>query len=296
MQLQSYAADRRSSGAAFRFALADMLGRMNACPSCGAPTLGSDLFCASCGTRLQDEADRSCPRCGAPVGSDDRHCRRCGTALSADETQAIPVRGEAAGASTRPADRKGSVHDTQALPAAAVPAEPYLAPRSWGPEPAAHEPEAGTYREAAPPRERGFPVGAIIALVAAMVVVASGFLEWRADALGGGTAADIPLRFLVNPRADARPGDITVALLLLGLGTAGAIAALVSILIPWLRFLRRVIGGFTLLVPVVFVVRTELALRFFAGEHPFLDSIGRGVWLCAIAAVVEMVAGRWFRR
>lgn len=236
----------------------------------------------------------ACPSCGAPVDADDRYCRRCGTALAADDTQAIPLGGEA-GASTRSAGRQGSVHDTQALPAA-VPAEPYLAPRSWGPEPAAHEPEAGTYREAAPPRERGFPVGAIIALVAAIVVVASGFLEWRAEALGGGTAADIPLRFLVNPKADARPGDITVALLLLALGTAGAIAALVSILIPWLRFLRRVIGGFTLLVPVVFVVRTELELRFFAGEHPFLDSIGRGVWLCAIAAVVEMVAGRWFRR
>jgi hypothetical protein len=139
-------------------------------------------------------------------------------------------------------------------------------------------------------------VGAIIALLAAILVVVSGFLEWRAEALGGGTGADIPIRFLVNPRADARAGDITVALLLLGLGTAGAIAALLSILLPWLRFLRRVIGGLTLLVPVVFVVRTELTLRFFAGEHPFLDSIGRGVWLCAGAAVVEVVAGRWFRR
>jgi len=126
--------------------------------------------------------------------------------------------------------------------------------------------------------------------------VASGFLEWRAEALGGGTAADIPLRFVANPRADARQGDITVALLLLGLGTVGAIAALLSILVPWLRFLRRLIGAFTLIVPVVFVVRTELTLRFFAGEHSFLDSIGRGVWLCAIAAMVEMVAGRWFRR
>jgi hypothetical protein len=47
---------------------------------------------------------------------------------------------------------------------------------------------------------------------------------------------------------------------------------------------------------VVFVVRTELTLRFFAGEHPFLSSIGRGVWLCAVAAFVEVVAGRWFRR
>jgi hypothetical protein len=269
---------------------------MNACPSCGAPTLQSDLFCASCGTRLRGGADRSCPRCGAPVAAGDRHCRRCGNLLSADDTQAVPVRGEAAGANPHPTDREGTGFDTQALPAASVPAEPYLAPRSWGPEAAVEEPEGGPSPEAATPRRRGAPVGAIIALVAAIVVVVSGFLEWRAEVLGGGTAADIPLRFVANPEADARPGDITVALLLLGLGTAGAIVALLSILVPWLRFLRRLIGAFTLLVPVVFVVRTELTLRFFAGDQPFLDSIGRGVWLCAVAAVIEMVAGRWFRR
>jgi hypothetical protein len=242
------------------------------------------------------EAMNACPSCGAPVDSDDRYCRRCGTTLSADDTQAIPIRGSTPEHNPRPPGGAGSTFDTQALPAAAEPSEPYLVPRSWGPEPAAEEAEGEAYQEAAAPRRRGFPVGAILALVAAIVVVASAFLEWRAETLGGGTAADIPLRFLFNPRADARPGEITVALLLLGLGTAGAIAALLSILLPWLRFLRRVIGGLTLLVPVVFVVRTELTLRFFAGEHPFLDSIGRGVWLCAGAAVVEVVAGRWFRR
>jgi hypothetical protein len=139
-------------------------------------------------------------------------------------------------------------------------------------------------------------VGAIIALIAAAAVVASGFMEWRAEALGGGTAADIPLRFLADPEANARPGDITIALVLLGLGTLGALAALVSMVVPWLRFARRVIGGFTLLVPLVFVIRSELALRFLSGDHPFLDSIGRGVWLCAIAAIAEIAAGRWFRR
>jgi hypothetical protein len=232
----------------------------------------------------------ACPSCGASVDADDRYCRRCGTNLSADETQAV------AGANPRPPDREGSVFDTQALPAASVPAEPYLAPRSWGPEPGAEQPEGETYPEAASARRQGVPVGAIIALVAAIVVVASGFLEWRAEALGGGTAADIPIRFLANPRADARAGDITVALLLLGLGTAGAIAALLSILLPWLRFLRRLIGALTLLVPVVFVVRMDFTLRFFGGDHPFLASIGPGVWVCAVAAVIELVAGRWFRR
>jgi hypothetical protein len=265
---------------------------MNACPSCGAPTLDSDLFCASCGTRLRGDADGSCPRCGSPVGPGDRHCRRCGAFLAPDDTQAIPV----AGANPRSIDQEVRSHDTQALPAASEPAEPYLAPRSWAPPREAEELEGELEPEAPPARRGRAPVGALIALIAAIVVVASGFLEWRAEILGGGTAADIPLRFLLDPRADARPGDITVALLLLGLGTAGAIAALLSILLPALRFLRRVVGGLTLIVPVVFVVRTELTLRFFAGEHPFLDSIGLGVWLCAGAAVVEVVAGRWFRR
>jgi hypothetical protein len=265
---------------------------MNACPSCGAPTLDSDLFCASCGTRLPGDRDGSCPRCGSPVGPGDRHCRRCGAFLAPDDTQAFPV----AGGNPRSIDQEERSYDTQALPAASEPAEPYLAPRSWAPQQEAEELEAGPEHEAAPARRGRAPVGALIALVAAIVVVASGFLEWRAEVLGGGTAADIPLRFLFDPRADARPGDITVALLLLGLGTAGAIAALLSILLPALRFLRRVIGGLTLIVPVVFAVRTELTLRFFGGEHSFLDSIGRGVWLCAGAAVVEIVAGRWFRR
>ena len=269
---------------------------MNACPSCGAPVLDSDLFCASCGNRVHDETDSSCPNCGAPVSAGDRHCRRCGTPLPESETGATPGSREATEANPRSARRPDSPFDTQALPASSIPADPYLAPRSWGPEPAVEEAEGEAYREAPAPRRREAPVGAIIALLAAIVVVASAFLEWRAEALGGGTAADIPLRFLANPEADARPGEITVALVLLGLGTVGAIAALLSVLVSWLRVLRRLIGAFTLLVPVVFVVRSELALRFFGGDHPFLDSIGRGVWLCAIAAVVEMVAGRWFRR
>jgi hypothetical protein len=127
-------------------------------------------------------------------------------------------------------------------------------------------------------------------------VVASAFLDWRAEALGGGSAADIPLRFLTNAKADARPGELTIALVLLGLGTLGALAALLSMLVPGFRFVRRLIGGLTFLVPLVFVVRSELALRFLSGEHSFLDSIGRGVWVCAVAAAVEIAAGRWFRR
>lgn len=271
-----------------------MLDRMDACPSCGAPALGSDVFCASCGTRLREDADKPCPKCGAPIGIGDRHCRRCGTVLSGGVTRAIPVPRQPPVSNPRPADRSGAGFDTQALPVAAIPAEPYLPPRSWGPELLEEEAEEAPYREAA--ARRGVPGGAIIALVAALAVVASGFLDWRAGALGGGTAADIPLRFLANPRADARAGDVTIALILLGLGTLGAIVALLSILLPRLRFLRRLIGAFTLLVPVVFVIRSELTLRFLSGEHSFLDSIGRGVWVCAIAAVVEIVAGRWFRR
>ncbi|MGH2683665.1 MAG: zinc ribbon domain-containing protein [Actinomycetota bacterium] len=263
---------------------------MNVCPSCGSPTLDSDVFCASCGTRLQADTERSCPKCGAPVSAADRHCRRCGTVLDGDQTQGIPIGGDTTG--TAPA--RDQDHDTQLLPAASR-ADPYLAPRSWAPEPEPEGPKELRYGEP-PARRRETPVGAIVALLAAVAVVASGFLEWRAEALGGGTAADIPLRFLADPRAEAGPGDVTVALILLGLGTLGAVAALLSILLPGFRFLRRVLGGFTLVVPIVVVVRSELTLRFLSGEHSFLDSIGRGVWLCASAAVVEIVAGRWFRR
>jgi zinc ribbon protein len=233
----------------------------------------------------------ACPSCGAPVEADDRFCRRCGTVLDPQDTQAVPLdRGR-----SQPASTRSEAYDTAVLPVASAPAEPYLAPRSWAPRPSEDEQEDADPRQ--PSRRRGeTPVGALIALLAAAAVVASGFLEWRAEILGGGTAADIPLLFLGNAEATARPGDVTIALVLLALGTAGAIVALLSILVPGLRFLRRIAGSLTLLVPVVFVIRSELALRFLSGEHPFLDSIGRGVWVCAIAAVVEIVAGRWFRR
>lgn len=253
------------------------------------------MFCASCGIRLSEEADRrSCPRCGAPVMSGDRHCRRCGAVLAGEDTKAIPVTRESTGSNPHSGDPDRVGHDTGILPVASRPREPYLEPRSWTAGPAD---EAGAVPyEDAPTRRRGAPVGAILALIAAAAVVASGFLEWRAESLGGGSAADIPLRFLTNPKADARQGEITIALVLLGLGTLGALASLVSMLVPWLRFVRRLIGGLTLLVPVVFVVRSELALRLLSGEHSILDSIGRGAWLCAIAAAVEISAGRWFRR
>jgi len=49
------------------------------CNECGAPLGEDDLYCGSCGRKL--DIQPKCPECGAMTKRDDRFCRSCGSRL-----------------------------------------------------------------------------------------------------------------------------------------------------------------------------------------------------------------------
>jgi ribosomal protein L32 len=53
----------------------DTSARMTVCPNCGRP-VGSEKFCANCGTAL---GTPHCPQCGAELAAGARFCGNCGS-------------------------------------------------------------------------------------------------------------------------------------------------------------------------------------------------------------------------
>lgn len=66
------------------------MGGMGTCPNCGAPVMGDELYCMSCGAQLNMQqqpaqaggAIGSCPMCGAEIYQGDLFCTACGADLS----------------------------------------------------------------------------------------------------------------------------------------------------------------------------------------------------------------------
>jgi len=293
------------------------------CRDCGSQSRDVDRFCAACGTTLAGvpvstvKPTGFCTACGAPLAAADRFCGRCGQPTVPDDrdrtqphlvsgggffegwdrepptpaeeprTESIPV----------PAKRRS---DTAVLP---VQSDPYLKPASPADRPVEvlepPEPEAGPARPAPPPRaERpagAFPWGASLALLGAVAIVVSALLPWTRGELVL-VPRDLPFRFLISPEAaDAgRVAGPSLGIVLLVAGVAGALVALLTMVAPFLRFLRRLIGLLTLVVPVLFVIR--LATAGGVGLDALPDALGVGVYVAAAGSAVQIVAGRWFRR
>jgi hypothetical protein len=72
--------------------------------------------------------------------------------------------------------------------------------------------------------------------------------------------------------------------------------ALVTMAVPFLKFVRRLVGLITMAVPAAFLVRTfQLAVE----DGAFLDLpalLGAGVYVAAAGSLVELFAGKWFTR
>jgi len=136
----------------------------------------------------------------------------------------------------------------------------------------------------------GFPWGATFALLGAVSVIISAILPW--DSGGIALPRDIPAASLLDPAA----GGPNLGLVLLGLGTIGALVALLSIAVPATSILRRLIGVLTFAIPLAFVLR---ALGPEALVRPALltESLGAGAFVAAIGGFVQALVGGWsFRR
>jgi hypothetical protein len=66
--------------------------------------------------------------------------------------------------------------------------------------------------------------------------------------------------------------------------------------VPVLKPLRRIIGLLTLAIPIGFGLRTVEAVVTAGEITEAWGALGTGVYVAAGGALVELVAGRWFRR
>lgn len=275
---------------------------MTSCAACGSPAGVEDRFCATCGSALGEEAPAEvpgasfCTSCGTPLDPDDRFCGRCGAPvrtgsdlveededdLLADWDLEVPDEEppEPNEAVTESIPRPARISDTAVIEQQPEPAPPPYAP----PPPPAREPRAPV---------RGFPLGATFALLGAVAVVVSATLEWNGP-FGPDLPRDIAFRLLLDPTGPATGINLGVVLLIAG--TVGALVAILTMALPALKPIRRVVGLLTLAIPAGFAVRTfQLALS----DGSLLDLptlLGPGVYVALVGAFIEMVAGKWFGR
>jgi hypothetical protein len=174
---------------------------------------------------------------------------------------------------------------------AVLPVQPEQAP--YEPE---YEPPPGPAAAPAPAERRGggFPIGAAVALLGAVAVIVSSVLDWGRGELAGTLPRDIPARQLISPGAEA--AGVSMGIVLLIAGTAGALMALLTMAVPALKFLRRLIGLATLAVPVLYVIRVAIPLFADLRFGDVLSVLGAGFYFAAAGAFVQMIAGRWFGR
>ena len=270
---------------------------MTACPSCGSPVAADDRFCGVCGADLESREleARFCTNCGGPLEEDDRFCGRCGAPVRTAATPAEPepeakVEPEAEEDffadwnlvfAEEPSPREAVTEAVPHTPVERGSDTEVLQPMP-APEPAPSAPAPKPPRTPRHPPPRGFPWGASIALTGAVAVVISAILPWTSN---GALPREIAARSLIG----MGDGGINLGVVLLTAGTIGALVALLTMLFPWLGFLRRLVGILTLAVPVLFVLR---ALDPAAGLGDLARVLGVGVYAAAGGALAQVLAGK----
>lgn len=274
------------------------------CRRCGNPLEAGDLFCGECGTKVPGAAgDPDEPtQAGEMVRQDEDFFAAWDKGLPQVPPEEPPHRPDEAVTESIATARPG---DTAVLPTA--PAEPYLDPGAPRPAVPPHDAAAPGGAQVYPPRpaprpRRGFPLGATFALLGALAVVLSALLPWTsATFLGGSTRPrDIPFVILIGrgeifdcvplcPRIEPSLG-----LVVLGAGLMGALVALLTMVAPVLKLLRRIVGLLTLGLVALFVFPIVRAVLPGAPEQIWQD-LEVGVYVAAAGAFTQMVAGKWFR-
>lgn len=282
---------------------------MTTCPSCGSPAEAEDRFCGTCGTRLGTEApaevsaSRFCTNCGGQLEDTDRFCGRCGAPVRTAIAEGEPATADAVNDDDRDFFADWNLMFAEEPPPTPEAAVTEAIPRPRTPATGASEtailPEAPTEPPPAPapapprlgrPSPRGFPWGATAALAGAVAVIVSAILPWVRTGAGE-LPRDIPARTLLDPNG---PGSgLNLGVVLLVVGTVGALVALFTMVVPWLGFLRRLAGLATLAIPVLFVVRVW---QVGTGLGDLGALLGAGVYAAGAGALAQIVAGKWFRR
>ena len=171
-------------------------------------------------------------------------------------------------------------------------------PEQARPEQARPRPAQSTFIEEEPdlatelPQRRaraagGFPWGATLALLGSVAVIISAILPWDSGAVV--LPRDIPATMLLDPAATE--GGPNLGLVLLGIGTIGALVALLTMAVPATAILRRLIGFLTFAIPVAFVMRA-LGISALLDPGLIVASVGIGAFTAAAGGFIQVVAGR----
>jgi Double zinc ribbon len=277
---------------------------MTACPSCGTPARADDRFCAGCGISLTANPApppgpaRFCTSCGGELEPDGAFCGRCGAAAPdgriGTSAPVLEDQGDLLAdwgledPDGEPPPRNQAVTEQVPLPPRASDTAVIEGIPPEGP-PVPSRPALRPAGEARPP-SRGFPVGATFALLGAVAVIVSSILDWGGP-FRENLPRDIPFRLLLDPGGSATGPSLGVVLL--GVGTAGALMALLTMAVPGLKPLRRLIGLVALIIAVGFALRTlELG---GVGLFGLPTALGPGVYTALAGGFVQLLAGRWFR-
>jgi hypothetical protein len=278
--------------------------RMQArCGSCGAPAAKDDRFCSRCGAPVQTSGARPCPGCGTPGEASDRFCRDCGTAFdgaTSASTEATETDGFDDILAAWDLDLPPATTDPDTAPKTALATAPPQAPAETvlldRPEPierplfADDEEEERTapadFQLGRARAAGGFPWGATIALLGAVTVIISAILPW--DGGGAVLPRDIPSLMLLDPAARGP----NLGLVLLVAGTVGALVALLSMAVPAVGILRRLVGLATFAIPLAFTLRA-LGIGALLRPDQIVAALGVGAFAAAAGGLVQVVAGRW---
>jgi hypothetical protein len=273
------------------------------CRRCGSSLGAGDLFCGECGTKVPGAAgDPDEPTQAGEMmrQADEGFFAAWDKGLPQVPPEEPPHRPDEAVTESIATARPG---DTAVLPTA--PAEPYLDPGAPRPAAPTHDAAAPGGAQVYPPKtaprprpRQGFPLGATFALIGALAVIVSALLEWLQEpSLTPGDGVfprDIAIRLLLDPGGPNT--GVSMGIVLLGAGLLGALVALITMVVPVLKFLRRLVGLVTLALPGLFVFRIVQALLSQGSLDQIWGALGVGVYVAAVGAFTQMVAGKWFRR
>jgi hypothetical protein len=128
-----------------------------------------------------------------------------------------------------------------------------------------------------------------------VAVLVSALLPWASsDATGTVEPRDLPFPALLDPNTTAT--DPSLGLVVLGLGVLGALLALLTMVAPALKFLRRIVGLVTLAAPGLFVWVLVKDLLEAGAIDRLVSAMDVGLYVVTAGAFTQIVAGRWFRR
>ena len=134
-------------------------------------------------------------------------------------------------------------------------------------------------------RKPSYGLGSLLALLAALAIAVSTFLNWTKDGFGGAenySGSDLSVKFLWD--TDSPLADPSLLFVLL----PAAILVLIGSFVPRLRWVAILGGAATIAAAVIFIIQVGQALPENSPDGA-LDFIDIGVWVAAAGGLLAII-------